>query len=238
LFVIRGARRVPARPDRRNADRGQRRNDVSRYVSDATAVPVIILDGQVLVPPLPRTWAAVLSSIDEQLAAQHRIVTDVAFDGIDEPAFRDPPALGRSLDGVATVEVQSGTAAGLMERCVAEAIAATDVLAAAAAQIGADVRAGSISRGRLGLAELAEGLASLLAITEAAGLALRVDLEHASCGDRPVASLVEEMTGYVDAMVAAHQAADWAALADVLQHDLEPALRRWKPVLGVFTAAA
>ena len=211
---------------------------MSRHVSDATGVPAIILDGQVLVPPVPHTWAAVLSSIDEQLAAQDRIVTDVAFDGIDEPAFRDPPVLGRSLDGVATVEVQSGTAASLMEQCMAEAIAATDVLAAAAAQIGADLRAGAIGRGCRGLAELAEGLASLLAITEAAGLALRVDLEQANSGGRPVASMVEEMTGYVDAMVAAHQTADWATLADVLQHDLEPALRRWKPVLGVFTAAA
>jgi hypothetical protein len=196
------------------------------------------LDGEVLAVDDARTWGELLSLVDAQLAAQDLIVTDVAFDGLDEPAFRENAVLARTLDGLASVEVQSGTPASLMERCMAEAIAATDALATAALRVAADFRARALLQARGGLVELAEGLGSLMAITGAAGIALHVDLERAVCGGRSIAAVVREMTGYVDAIVGAQQAGSWLAIAQVLERDVEPALRRWKLMLDVFRPAA
>lgn len=211
---------------------------MSQLVPSVATRLEVRLDGDILAVTGARTWGELLARIDAILTAQGLIVTDVAFDGVDEPAFRENEVVARVLDGLASVDVQSGTPGSLMERCMCEAMSATDALAGAALRVAADFRARAFRQARGGLAELAEGLGSLMAITGAAGLALHVDLERAVSGDRSVAAAVREMTGYVDAIVAAQQAADWVGIATVLERDVEPALRRWKPMLDVFRPAA
>ena len=211
---------------------------MSQQAAGGSVRVVARLDGEALAVDGARTWGELLAQIDAALAERALIVTDVAFDGLDEPAFRDGDVVARALEGLACVEVASGTPASLMERCMAEAVAATDALAAAALRVAADFRARAVQQARAGLVELAEGLGSLMAITGAAGIALHVDLERAVCGDRSIAAVVRQMTGYVDAIIAAQQAGNWLAIAQLLECDVEPALRRWKPMLDVFRPAA
>jgi hypothetical protein len=198
----------------------------------------VLLDGVPFNVARSATWRQALARLDGAVAQRGLIVTDVFFDGIDEPAFRDAHALDRRLADFVCVEVRSGTAASLMERCMADALGAVDVLAHAAVLVADQFRGPAIVPARQGLAELAEGLGTLMAITGAAGLALKVDARHAVHGDRSVASIITEMTGHLDALIAAQEARDWARIADVLQHDVEPALRRWKPVIEVFAQPA
>jgi hypothetical protein len=194
-------------------------------------MPRIWLDGSTLTRPAPATWGLLLTALDHQLAALARIVTDVRFDGIDEPAFREPDTLERPLDDLAAVEIWSGTPGGLMDRCLVEAIGAVAPLCLAALDVGERYRGHDIEPANRGLFELADGLSSLIGIVGAAGLASQVDLRHLQCGDDVAASVVGELGRHLEGLVAAQEAGDWITVADLLQYDVAPALQRLAPVL-------
>jgi hypothetical protein len=195
-------------------------------------MPIITLDGveqRFGVPP--DSWNALLTQLDAALAPRQLIVVDVRFDGLEEPAFRDAPALQRSLDLLTTVDVLSGTAAALMQRCLLEARDALDPLADAALQAGDRFRKHEVGEASERLIALSDGLSSLVGIVGAAGLALKVDLDNVFSAGRSVSALVGELSGYLDAGINAQEAGDWIALADILEYDLAPTLRRWRPML-------
>lgn len=177
----------------------------------------------------PITWGALLDELDRQLRGRGHIVTDVRFDGLDEPAFREPQVLEQSLGEVATVEVASGTPESLVQRCLEEAAASIEPLCLAATVIADGFRGFDVNRANAGLLELADGMSTLVAIAGAAGLAAKGGPPGAA--PHPIGPLAVELTGHIDAMIQAQQMYDWIALADILQHDVEPALRRWAPAL-------
>lgn len=194
-------------------------------------MPKILLDGSELPVTSAPTWGDALTVVDGRLAGTGRIVTDVRFDGLDEPAFREPATLEQGLADVLLVEVATGTPAALMDRCLEEAIAAIPPLAAVALAVGEAFRRAEHEAASGGLIELAEGLSSLVGIVGAAGLAFHVDLQHLRCGDQMAATVVNELGSYLDALVTAQEVGDWITVADVLQFDVEPALKRLAPVL-------
>ena len=195
-------------------------------------MPKVFLDGSDLsLTLLPSTWGALLHHVDGRLLDTGRIVTDARFDGVDEPAFREPDRLGRVLDTMAVVEVDSGTPASLMDRCLTEAVSAIPPLSHAAVRVAAVFRRGELERANQGLLAIADGLASLISIVGAAGLAYQVDLRDVRCGDRAAATAVTELGGHLETLVEAQQAGTWPAVADVLQFEIEPSLRSLGPVL-------
>jgi hypothetical protein len=195
-------------------------------------MPRILLDGtERPFTPAPSSWGDLLRLLDGELGSDGRIVTDVRFDGVDEAAFRERATLERTLDACATVEVITGTPAGLMDRCLEEALAAIAPLAAAAMRVGARFRGVDVRAANEELSELADGLTSVIGIVGAAGLAYQVDLRNMRCGDQVAATVVAELTTYLESLVGAQEAGDWIAVADILQFDVEPALRRLAPVL-------
>jgi hypothetical protein len=194
-------------------------------------MPRILLDGSTLTQPAPATWGLLLTDLDHQLAALARIVTDVRFDGIDEPAFREPDTLQRPLDDLSAVEIWSGTPSGLMDRCLEEALAAVAPLSLAALDVGERYRGHDLESANRGLFELADGLSSLIGIVGAAGMASRVDLDHLQCGDDVAAAVVGEVGRQLEQLVAAQEAGDWITVADLLQYDVAVSLKRLAPVL-------
>jgi hypothetical protein len=195
-------------------------------------MPRIVIDGSELaLAPSPPVWRDLLATIDGHLAATRRIVTDVRFDGLDDAAFRAPEALDRRLDDLSLVEVFSGTPASLMDRCLAEAIAAIPPLCRAATDIGEQYRGHDLHQANEGLSGLAEGLSSLVAIVSAAGLAFQVDLREMRSGDQAAAAVVTELGGFLEGLVGAQEGGDWITVADVLQYDVEPTLKRLAPFL-------
>lgn len=185
--------------------------------------------------PAPGTWGQALDAIDRELAGGGRIVTDVRFDGLDEPAFREPRVLDQALDDVATIEVISGSPESLIARCLAEAAASIEPLSQVALEIGEGFRGLDIEGASAGLAELAEGMSSLIAIAGATTMAARGTSVARSGQDHPIGPLAGELTGFVDALIEAQQSQDWISVADILQYDVAPALRRWAPVFDAVT---
>jgi hypothetical protein len=196
-------------------------------------MPRILLDGSDFkLSAAPLTWGHVLNAVDGRLAGDGRIVTDVRFDGVDEPAFREPDTLERPLESLATVEVVSGTPGGLMDRCLEEATAAIAPLCTAAVELGERYRDHDLRPANQGLVELADGLTSLIGIVGAAGLALHVDLRQEECREQVATTIVSELGGHLEALVTAQEASDWLTVADVLQFDIEPSLKRLRPLLA------
>ena len=201
-------------------------------------MPTFLLDGAPL-DLAAETWGQALDAIDQHLAGRGFIVTDVRFDGIDEPAFREPQVVEQALADIATVEVMSGTPESLLARCLAEAADSIEPLCQAAASVGDEFRGFDIPRANAGLVELADGMSTLVAIAGAADLASRQGAGGAAEQRHLIAPLAGELTGFIDALLEAQQAQDWITVADILQYDVEPALRRWAPVFqGVAGSSA
>jgi hypothetical protein len=109
-----------------------------------------------------------------------------------------------------------------MDRCLEEATAAIAPLCTAAVELGERYRDHDLRPANQGLVELADGLTSLIGIVGAAGLALHVD----------ATTIVSELGGHLEALVTAQEASDWLTVADVLQFDIEPSLKRLRPLLA------
>jgi hypothetical protein len=178
------------------------------------------------------TWGDLLDSLDADMSGSGRIVTAARFDGVDEPAFRDPATVGRRLDSVHVVEVESGTPIELMLHTLDEASAAVDELREAARRTGDGFRGYDIKAAQLDLAEFAQGLMALTSIVRAMALSLHADLQTLECDGRPVGAVMAEMLGYTEALIASQRASDWLSVADTIEYDIEPALGRWRNILA------
>jgi len=199
---------------------------------------IVVNGSELATSSAAQTWAEVLDCVDRDVAPRGQIVTAVRFDGVEEPAFRDPTVTARALASLERIEIEAGTPHTLIERCLGEAAATVGSLCDAALQIADDFRGHDIETANRNLAGLADGLRSLMGIIGAAGLALRMDLQTVSCDGRPVSGMVTEFTGFLESLIAAQQSGDWITVADVLQYDIEPALRRWAGVFDAVVALA
>lgn len=193
-------------------------------------MPTVLFNGAPREIPAAR-WADLLEAFDAELAPFGHVVTDVRFDGLDEPAFREPRVLGLALTGFATVEVETGTPASLMRRCLEEAAASIEPLCQGALAIAAAFRRLDLEEGSAGLAQLGDGISTLMAIAEAVGLGSKPP----QSSDQASTSLAGGLTEAAGELARARQREDWSAVADILEQGVEPALRWWRPV---FEAAA
>lgn len=198
-------------------------------------MPRITIDGHVYQPAVPpAAWRDLLAELDRELDMRGLLVTDVRFDGLDEPGYRDESALGRQLDGIAVVEVASSTPRALVSRCLDDAAGSLPGLAQAGRDVGGQFRGFDISGANAALVEFAEGVSILMGIVAAAGGALQHDLATLECPGGTVGQRVDELTRYVDIVVNAQQQQDWLTVADALEYDLAPALDAFLPVLDAF----
>ena len=103
-------------------------------------------------------------------------------------------------------------------------------------RISALLRGDDVQSGNAGLTDLAadlRGFATMLqAITESPGLE-RQWLATEPSGPREQLQL---LGGWLGSLVSAQATADWLTVADLLEYDLDPALRRWDRQLHAFAA--
>jgi hypothetical protein len=178
-------------------------------------------------------WAALLASVDRDLEAKGRIVIAVTIDGVDVPAFRDA-AMGAQVVAASVVAVRSGTESDLMTQCVQEASDGVETLRAAAAAVGAAFRRHDLAVAHDGLRQVAGGLSTLIAVLQAVALAGRVNLQG---GVSQAVTLLNELSSNVEAVIAAQGNQDWLTVADVLEYDIEPALKRWHSLFSAIETA-
>ncbi len=197
----------------------------------------IIVDGaEMSTPPGFATWRDLLAQLDAEMSGRREVVTAVRFDGVDEPAFRDPAVLARPLEGLAVVEIERGTPESLVQATIDEASGSVSALSAAASSLAGRFRGVNITTANSELADFAQCLATLVATVRAIGLALKVDPREIRCEGAAAADIVGEMVAHIESLIENQKAGDWLTVADTIEYELGPALARWQLLLDTYAA--
>lgn len=194
---------------------------------------IFLNDAPHAVEQSPETWGDLLASLDEQVAGQGLLLTTARFDGVDEPSFREPEVTARRLSEVQRVEVETASPAAFLRQCLLDTIRPLDQAADTAGRLGTLYRRQDVSPGHDGLSLLARELRDLTSLVGMLSGPLQIDLSSHVTNGLTVAEQMQEFGMAVDALVTAQESEDWLTVADVLEYDLQPAIRRWIELLTV-----
>jgi hypothetical protein len=202
-------------------------------------MPRIVVNNVDQSPHVPvETWGDLLADLERGFEGSGEVVSAVRFDGIVENSFRDPTVAARSLADFVTVEIDAHTPRELVASTVADARGWIDALCFGARTVAEAFRANDLTAGNQGLVELGEALRALVGLVHAAARTLDARLELLPCGDTNAAVTMTDLMGHLDGLVDAQQSADWVAVADVLEYDLEPSIREWDGLLKALSDLA
>lgn len=178
----------------------------------------------------PPTWGDLLVSLDEQVTGNGLLLTSARFDGVEEPSFRDPAVTARRLSDVSRVDIETAAPAAFLRDCLQEAIGPLQQAAEATLDLSARYRTSDLAGCHDGLTALAADLRGLTTLVAMLGV-LQIDLGAFSPEGIAAADQLERFAGALDSVVAAQESDDWLTVADVLEYDVEPAVRRWIELL-------
>jgi hypothetical protein len=183
----------------------------------------------------PKTWGDLLNSLDEHAARSGAILSGARFDGVEEPSFRDPAAIARPLVGIARVDIETSLPTAFLRECLLEAIQPLQDTADAARRLGGIYRGHDLKPGHDGLKTLAADLSAVAVLADMLDGPLGIDTSLLSIDGMSVSQHLQHLGVTVDALVSAQEAEDWLTVADVLEYDLEPAIRKWAALLTMIT---
>ncbi len=178
-----------------------------------------------------KTWGELLRTVEADAAAGGRTVTGVRFDGVDQPTFRGAGIARAPLSALQDVEVETADPARLLQAALATACLSLPTLAAAAHHLAALFRDARIDDGRRQWTDFLATLRTLTELTRVAAAAAGTDLDRLDCGDESGADILGAAGVALGVVSRGHEAEDWSAVADALDHDLAPALLGWTAVL-------
>jgi hypothetical protein len=184
----------------------------------------------------PETWGDLLTRLDERALDAGTILSETRFDGVEEPSFRDPVAVARPLDGINRVDVRTSPPSAFLRECLLEAIPALEDTAHKAASLATTFRGHDLAPGHEGMKSLAAELHSVAALTSLLSGPLAIDLTAIAIDGVTASQHLEQFESAIGAVVAAQETEDWLTVADVLEYDLEPSLRRWSALLTLLTS--
>jgi hypothetical protein len=185
-----------------------------------------------------KTWDELLAWADLTAAAQGLLVTAVRLDGVDEPSFRESTLAGQPLDAVDVIEVDAATPASLVAESLDEARTGLEGLRAHATDVARRFRGNRLAQANAGLAELTQGLGTLVTLVEAVTGAMGIRIDHVLLDGRPAFALIEDLGQPLTDLTGAQQQQDWVTVADILEFDLEPALSRVAPLFSALASVA
>jgi hypothetical protein len=183
----------------------------------------------------PETWGDLLECLDADAAADGRILSAARFDGVEEPAFREPSAIARPLRHVARVDIETAQPAAFLRDCLLEAIPSLDDTAQKARDLAETYRGHDLRPGHEGLRVLASDLGAIAILSDMLAGPLGIDLTQLAVDGVSAAEHTRQLEQTVDALVTAQEGQDWITVADVLEYELEPAIRRWAALLTMVT---
>ena len=183
--------------------------------------------------PMPMaTWGELLANLDVEAAGQGLLLTHARFDGVDEPSFRESVVTSRRLGEFTRVDVETATPAAFLRQCLQDSIRPLNHSADNAARLSAIYRQHDVSAGHEGLTALASELRGLTSLIGMLAGPLQVDLgSFLAANGTTVDDEMDEFATAIDSLVSAQESQDWLTVADVLEYDLEPAIRRWVELL-------
>jgi len=171
-----------------------------------------------------KTLGELLDWADRASAGRGQLVTAVRLDGVDEPSFRDETQAGRPLETVATVEFDAIEPAALVAQSVEDAREGLAGLRQHTLDVARRFRGTRVANANQGLAELTQGLGTLVSLVDTLGGALGISLETLTANGRPVVAVIDDLAQPLVAIGQAQAQEDWVTVADILEFDLEPAL--------------
>lgn len=204
-------------------------------------MPNVFLNGSPCTfDPTPATWNDLLASLDRQFESDGRAISGVRFDGIDEPAFRDPALLARALSPSLMIEIDAESQSALVVRALNEAALSIPEISNACIELAAGYRLVDVSQANAQLGVLAEALSNLMALVWSASQVLRVDLLAAPApeGGMPSAQVMPKLDEALKAVIEAHAGQDWITLADSLEYDVAPLVARLTGLVDYLESAA
>ena len=182
----------------------------------------------------PQTWGELLVSLDEEVGRTGLLLACARFDGVDEPSFRDAQVTARRLNDVRRVDVETATPSAFLRQCLLETIGPLNQAAEATTALSIRYRSFDLAGCHKGLIELSNELRGLTSLVATLGV-LQIDLGAFTTEGVSAADQLERFGAALDDVVTAQESEDWLTVADVLEYDLEPAIRRW---IDLFSAIA
>lgn len=174
-----------------------------------------------------KTWGELLEELDLDCEADRRTVTEVRFDGVDQPSFRSLELARRPLSSFARIEVEMVDRTRLLRNSLGAAGNSLPVLAASACRAAASFRGHDLAGAHHQLTALIEAVRTLTILTVASATAAGTDLEHLPCGAHSGSDVLGGVGVALDSLAQWQQGRDWIAVADGLEYDLAPALLQW-----------
>jgi hypothetical protein len=123
----------------------------------------------------------------------------------------------------------------LVVEAAAAALESLDLIERRALEAALDFRWSRVAQGQAGLADLVNGVQSIVRLAVSAAESTGIDLEFLCDTDGRGAS--EATRHAVHRLIADQDAGDWAALASTLQQQFIPALASWRAVFQALTGA-
>lgn len=189
---------------------------------------VFVDDVPVAVTQTMHTWADLLTTLDQQLDLRGRVVTDVRFDGVDEPTYREGPALTRPLSRLGRIDLVTATPMELLKACMKDAAGSVRQLSAESARTADLFRTQHVTKAHEGLAAVATELGQLMTLVHT----LQGPLGIATAQSKSDAAAQQQELGrfseLIDALLDAQRSGDHYTIADILEYDLTPFLYAWQ----------
>jgi hypothetical protein len=182
------------------------------------------------------TWGKLLDWADRASAGRGLLVTAARLDGVDEPSFREAAFAITPLNKVATIEFDAIEPAALVAASVNEARDGLAGLRKHTLEVARRFRGTRVANANQGLAELTQGLGTLVALIDTLGGALGIRIEALAANGRPIVALIDDLGQPLVAVGEAQAQEDWVTVADILEFDLEPALGHCEPLFDALTA--
>jgi hypothetical protein len=199
---------------------------------------VMVNNEEIAWDPAAKTWGDLLARLDDACHAQGCVVTAARLDGVDEPSFRSAAATDRLVGGLSVVEIEAQAPASLLADAIREAGTGLDRLCAHALEVARRFRGHDQVEAQQSLLALVQGLQVLTSLVATIGMVLQTDLGSLMWNGRPASSLLDGVGAHLEALIDAQQRADWLTVADVVEYDIEPALRACGPLFEALGAAA
>jgi len=174
-----------------------------------------------------KTWGDLLEALDLDSEVDHRTVTEVRFDGVDQPSYRGLELTRLPLSSISRLEVELVDRTRLLRNTLGAAGNSLPVLAASACRAATSFRGHDLSGAHHQLTSLVEAVRTLTILTVASATAAGTELEYLPCGANTAADVLGSVGVVLDSLAQWQQGRDWVAVADGLEYDLAPALLQW-----------
>jgi len=173
------------------------------------------------------TWGELLEELDLDCEAARHTVTEVRFDGVDQPSYRSLDLASRPLAAMTRIEVEMVDRTRLLRSTLGTAGSSLPVLAASACRAAASFRGHDLAGAHQQLTALIEAVRTLTILTVASATAAGTELEDLPCGANSGSDVLGGVGVALDSLAQWQQGRDWTAVADGLEYDLAPALMQW-----------